>query len=60
MLVSRAEDLESFDRAFAAWFLRSPSRPAFRGASPGARSRPGSQNARAPIAAAAVTGAATT
>jgi uncharacterized protein len=23
-LVSRAEELESFDRAFAAWFLRSP------------------------------------
>jgi uncharacterized protein len=31
-LVSRAEDLESFDRAFAAWFLRSPSRPPYRGA----------------------------
>ena len=23
-LVSRAEDLEAFDRAFAAWFLRAP------------------------------------
>src|SRR5207253_1451333 len=31
-LVSRAEDLESFDRAFAAWFLRSPSPPPYRGA----------------------------
>ena len=31
-LVSRAEDLDSFDRAFAAWFLRSPSRPPYRGA----------------------------
>jgi uncharacterized protein with von Willebrand factor type A (vWA) domain len=33
-LVSRAEDLDSFDRAFAAWFLRSPSRPPYRGAKP--------------------------
>jgi uncharacterized protein with von Willebrand factor type A (vWA) domain len=33
-LVSRAEDLETFDRAFAAWFLRSPSRPPYRGAHP--------------------------
>lgn len=33
-LVSRAEDLETFDRAFAAWFLRSPSRPPYRGARP--------------------------
>ena len=33
-LVSRAEDLESFDRAFAAWFLRSPSPPPYRGAQP--------------------------
>jgi uncharacterized protein with von Willebrand factor type A (vWA) domain len=33
-LVSRAEDLESFDRAFAAWFLRSPSRPPYRAAVP--------------------------
>jgi uncharacterized protein len=33
-LVSRAEDLESFDRAFAAWFLRSPSLPGYRGAKP--------------------------
>ena len=33
-LVSRAEDLESFDRAFAAWFLRSPSHPPYRGATP--------------------------
>ena len=37
-LVSRAEDLESFDRAFAAWFLRSPSLPPYRGAEPQARS----------------------
>jgi uncharacterized protein with von Willebrand factor type A (vWA) domain len=36
-LVSRAEDLESFDRAFAAWFLRSPSRPPYRGATPAER-----------------------
>ena len=36
-LVSRAEDLESFDRAFAAWFLRSPSRPPYRGAKPAER-----------------------
>ena len=36
-LVSRAEDLESFDRAFAAWFLRSPSRPPYRGATPADR-----------------------
>ncbi len=33
-LVSRAEDLDSFDRAFAAWFLRAPSRPPYRGAKP--------------------------
>jgi uncharacterized protein len=33
-LVSRAEDLETFDRAFAAWFLRSPTRPPYRGAYP--------------------------
>ena len=33
-LVSRAEDLESFDRAFAAWFLRAPSPPPYRGAHP--------------------------
>ena len=33
-LVSRAEELESFDRAFAAWFLRSPSRPPYRGTLP--------------------------
>jgi len=30
-LVSNAEDLESFDKAFAAWFLRSPSPPRYRG-----------------------------
>jgi uncharacterized protein len=33
-LVSRAEDVESFDRAFAAWFLRAPSRPPYRTATP--------------------------
>jgi uncharacterized protein len=33
-LVSRAEDIESFDRAFAAWFLRSPSPAPFRGGKP--------------------------
>jgi uncharacterized protein len=32
-LVSRGEDLDTFDRAFAAWFLRAPVRPAFRGLS---------------------------
>jgi uncharacterized protein with von Willebrand factor type A (vWA) domain len=31
-LVSNAEDLERFDKAFAAWFLRSPSPPPYRGA----------------------------
>ena len=36
-LVSRAEDLDSFDRAFAAWFLRSPSPPPYRGAAPADR-----------------------
>jgi len=29
-LVSRVEDVESFDRAFAAWFLASPRRPVYR------------------------------
>jgi uncharacterized protein with von Willebrand factor type A (vWA) domain len=33
-LVCRAEDLETFDRAFAAWFLRTPSHPPYRGAQP--------------------------
>ena len=33
-LVSRVEDLDSFDRAFAAWFLRSPSPPPYRPARP--------------------------
>ncbi len=33
-LVSNADDLESFDKAFAAWFLRSPSPPRYRGAKP--------------------------
>jgi hypothetical protein len=42
-LVSRAEDIESFDRAFAAWFLRSPSLPAYRGAPPPERPSRASQ-----------------
>jgi uncharacterized protein with von Willebrand factor type A (vWA) domain len=33
-LVSRAEDIESFDRAFAAWFLRAPSPLSHRAAKP--------------------------
>src|SRR6266536_5920502 len=33
-LVSRAEDLEPFDRAFNAWFLRAPVRPANREGEP--------------------------
>jgi len=33
-LVSRAEDLEPFDRAFNAWFLRAPVRPANRDGEP--------------------------
>src|SRR5919108_3261028 len=33
-LVSRPEDLDSFDKAFAAWFLSSPSPPPYRGAKP--------------------------
>jgi uncharacterized protein len=33
-LVSRSEDLGSFDRAFAAWFLRDPSPPPYRGSKP--------------------------
>jgi uncharacterized protein len=46
-LVSRAEDIESFDRAFAAWFLRSPSLPAYRGAPPPERpSRASEQRTR--------------
>jgi uncharacterized protein with von Willebrand factor type A (vWA) domain len=42
-LVSRAEDIESFDRAFAAWFLRSPSRPVYRAARPPERRSGASQ-----------------
>jgi uncharacterized protein len=42
-LVSRAEDLESFDRAFAAWFLRSPSPPVYRGVQPPERRSGASQ-----------------
>jgi uncharacterized protein len=34
-LVSQAEDLETFDKAFAAWFLRAPSLPPYRGVKPG-------------------------
>jgi uncharacterized protein with von Willebrand factor type A (vWA) domain len=45
-LVSRAEDLDSFDRAFAAWFLRSPLRPPYRGATPAERPTPLSERAR--------------
>ena len=45
-LVSRAEDLESFDRAFAAWFLRSPSPPAYRGRQPGDKPARLSERAR--------------
>jgi len=33
-LVSRPEDLGIFDRAFAAWFLRAPSPPPYRGSQP--------------------------
>ena len=33
-LISRVEDLDCFDRAFAAWFLRSPSQPPLRTALP--------------------------
>jgi uncharacterized protein len=33
-LVSRPEDIESFDRAFAAWFLRAPSPLTYRGGEP--------------------------
>ena len=29
-LVSRSEDLDAFDAAFAAWFLRAPTAPVFR------------------------------
>jgi uncharacterized protein with von Willebrand factor type A (vWA) domain len=36
-LVSRPEDLSSFDRAFAAWFLRDPSAPLYRGSKPAER-----------------------
>jgi uncharacterized protein len=36
-LVSRPEDLGSFDRAFAAWFLRDPSAPPYRGSKPAER-----------------------
>ena len=42
-LVSRSEDIESFDRAFAAWFLRSPSPPAYRAAKPPERHSRASQ-----------------
>ena len=33
-LVSRHDELELFDRAFVAWFLRGPSRPSARGGAP--------------------------
>jgi uncharacterized protein len=50
-LVSRAEDLESFDKAFAAWFLRSPSRPPFRAAKPSERPARVSERTRTDAAA---------
>jgi uncharacterized protein len=45
-LVSRPEDLDSFDRAFAAWFLRDPSAPPYRGSKPAARAARTQQKAR--------------
>jgi uncharacterized protein len=45
-LVSRPEDLDSFDRAFAAWFLRDPSAPPYRGSKPAARVARTQQKAR--------------
>ncbi len=46
-LVSRAEDVESFDRAFAAWFLASPTAPVYRVAPvPERRSRAATATAR--------------
>src|SRR5256885_17218021 len=45
-LVSRPEDLDSFDRAFAAWFLREPSPPPYRGSKPPERAGRTQQKAR--------------
>ena len=45
-LVSRPEDLGSFDRAFAAWFLRDPSAPPHRGSQPAERAGRTQQKAR--------------
>src|SRR6266487_696690 len=45
-LVSRPEDLGSFDRAFAAWFLRDPSAPPYRGSQPAERTGRTQQKAR--------------
>jgi uncharacterized protein with von Willebrand factor type A (vWA) domain len=45
-LVSRPEDLDSFDRAFAAWFLRDPSAPPYRGSKPAERAGRTQQKAR--------------
>jgi uncharacterized protein with von Willebrand factor type A (vWA) domain len=42
-LVSRADDIETFDRAFAAWFLRLPSPPALRSGKPQESRRRSSQ-----------------
>src|SRR5919206_536796 len=50
-LVSRAEDIESFDRAFAAWFLRAPSPLTHRAGEPSPlRSRTLQRRTRAPPA----------
>src|SRR5436190_11254645 len=45
-LVSRPEDLGCFDRAFAAWFLRAPSPPPYRGSKPAERAGRTQQKAR--------------
>src|SRR2546430_2221637 len=45
-LVSRPEDLDSFDRAFAAWFLREPSPPPYRGSKPAEHAGRTQQKAR--------------
>jgi uncharacterized protein with von Willebrand factor type A (vWA) domain len=45
-LVTRADEIETFDRAFQAWFLRSPSRPEGRRAEPPPTRRFSEQRAR--------------
>jgi uncharacterized protein len=45
-LVSRPEDLGRFDRAFAAWFLRAPSPPPYRGSKPAERAGRTQEKAR--------------